>query len=271
MENNLQEESVMLFARKKLLISATILVVISSPLFARPSTALVLSDTNSFRVIQESLSPKTNIIIFGDSDHRSQGIKKMFFHFVKTLHQMDNSFECVFIEDSRRFQKNVDKFLSGSSFEETIVQAQKDIIPQQHYERSVKKTFFNQSFLEYLRENRLKLFPYDVPFFEERFDKILYLQQKIYHGFGTKNNYIELMDFLLVHRNKSMSERVRFSIEQNECKKSIIMIGTGHMNQKKMKKLLGLFLSDEEIKTFGDHMHELKMPYQYYIIRDIRV
>ena len=254
----------MLFARKHLpILLATILMVASS----RPTPVPVLSDRDSFGIVQSSLSETTDIVVFGDSDHRSQEIKQMFFHFVENLYQADHSFECVFVEDSRKFQPSVDEFLNGHSFEDTIVKAQQAILPKVYYQRSVEKTFFKQPFLEYLREHHLKLFPYDVPFKDHNhFHRLVHLQQKLAHGFATRDNYIELMDFFVVTRNKSMAERIKTSIEQHTCKKSIVMVGAGHMNKESITGRLESYFPNEQIKTLGEHMNELQLPFQYYIL-----
>ena len=253
----------MLFARKKSAILAAILITASAQAGAFP----VLQNRDSFGTIQDSLSEKTDIIVFGDTDHGSQEIKQMFFHYVEQLHQADKSFECVFVEDSRKFQQSVDEFLNGNSFEDTIVRSQKELLPKGHYERIVRKTFFNQSFLEYLRENHFKLFPYDVSF-ENHFDRLLHLQLKLLHGFGTQDDRFELMDFLLVHRNEAMAEKIQESITQHECQKSIIMVGALHMDKKRLVNTLKPFLPHEKIKSLGDHMNELELPHQYYILSD---
>ena len=265
---------------KKVIAAAFILL--SSPLYASsPLSSLTIAQINEIlRVenenrfayalkklrsqINKDLSKEAKIVIFGDPDHGDQNIKNLFFQLARWLYDHDNSFNCVFLEEDKRFQKSIDNFLNGMTFEKSISKAQKEIISQEHYPTLIRNTFLKSHSLKWARANKIRLFAYNISFGEGVLEKAFALKSKMNTSRHPKDiaNYF---DFVNYYRNKVMSQNINEHIQQHHCKRSIIIVGSGHMEEHNYFDLSPELFTYED-KTMGDYLSEMGLLYKYYVL-----
>ena len=201
--------------------------------------------------IDENLSHDTKIVIFG-ADHDTPKTTYLFFKLADWLHGQDSSFNCIFFEIDKNYQEDIDHFLNGAKLKNSIRRVSMAM---------GKPVILNRKFLEWIRANNINLFAYDL---ENSLNKFIPLYEKFQSG--DISDAAKFYDFVALYRNKVMAENIQGYIQNNSCKRSIVLVGAGHIDNDLIPQDIPRELFSQEIKTLSEHLSGLGLSNQQYLL-----
>jgi len=168
---------------------------------------------------------ESDVWIIPDSAHGNEAVLKEQLELMTAIKNADPHYHCLFLEVDRRVTPMFNAFFSGATYEEAFGAWLKEM------KARMQSDFMNvmpEWYLERAHEMQFQIYGADVDWSSEEGERIAEAV-KIFRTEKDKAKRMEALELVSGRRNEIIGEYVLEHMRSGACKKSVLVIGDGHL------------------------------------------